>query len=301
MNKIFALLTILISLVVSAKTEIEMKNTVEAGSALTLQLEDLVSLKSQSASTIRSVMDMDLPFRDETVSNQEILEWLKSALQERPDLRQISFKIPQQIEIKRLTGLSKTQIRQRIENRLAVKCEDCIFQIQISNIPEVNAKTVNLEWRDIPVSGAFMLPVTSKEGQNVSWISGQIKAQRPVVKTARVLRANDTFQDSDLTMETTDITFNKDFFIKKKDIIGKKAARFITMGTTLTSNDVQREYDVRQGQTVKTVTGDENFEISLQTIAQDSGVTGDVIRVRNISNQKIMSARIMDKGTVRIE
>jgi flagella basal body P-ring formation protein FlgA len=284
-----------------AKVEVEMKNSVDVGTALNLQLEDLVVLKNQSADTIRSVLDMDLPFKDDTISKDDILAWLKSALQERPDLRNISFKIPQAIQVTNSKGLSLAQIKQRFENRLTIKCGECSFKIQISNVPEVTAKSVMLEWKDIPVSGAFMLPVTTKEGQNISWISGQIKAQRQVIKTSKVIRANDTILDSDLIFETADISFSKDYFVRKSDLIGKKVARFMTMGTLITSNDIQREYDVKQGQTVKTVVGNESFEISLQTVAQDSGVTGDVIRVRNTVNQKVLTARIMDKGMVRIE
>jgi flagella basal body P-ring formation protein FlgA len=295
------ILTLIFSKAVSAKTEVEFKSSVEIGSALSLQLEDLVNLKNQSISTIRSIIDMDLPFKEATVSKEDVLTWLKSAIIERPDLREISFKVPQQIEITRSVGLAKSQIRQRIQTRLSLKCTDCQFQVQISNVPEIKTKTVVLDWKDIPLSGAFMLPVTSTEGQNLSWISGQIKAQRQVVKAARVFRAGDTIAEADLIMDQADVTFIKDFYLKKSELIGKKANRFVSMGTLLTSNDIQREYDVRQGQTVKTVTGNETFEITLQTVAQESGVSGDTIRVRNTSNQKIMSARIMDKGTVRIE
>jgi flagellar basal body P-ring formation protein FlgA len=188
-----------------------------------------------------------------------------------------------------------------LQNRLGLKCIDCIFQVQISNVPEVKTKSVLLDWKDIPISGAFMLPVTSVEGQNISWISGQIKAQRQVVKSARVFRYGDTIQDADLQVDYSDVTFIKDFYLKKSDLIGKKASRLVGIGSLITSNDVQREYDVKQGQTIKTVTGDENFEITLQTVAQESGVAGDTIRVRNTATQKIMSARIMDKGMVRIE
>ena len=298
-------LSLILSLNISssalAKTEVELNNSVEVGTALNLQLEDLVTLNSQSVHTIRTIIDMDLPFKKTTVTNEEVLNWLKVAVKERPDLREISFKIPQQIEIKHLTGLVKSQIRQRFQNRLGLKCAECVFQVQISNLPEAKSKQVVLDWKNIPLSGAFMLPVTTAEGQSLSWISGQIKAQRQVVKAAKVFRAGDTLQESDLMIDSTDVTFAKDYYLKKSDLIGKKASRLVSMGSLLTSQDIQREYDVRQGQTVKTITGNDVFEITLQTVAQESGVAGDTIRVRNMTNQKIISVRVVDKGTVRIE
>ena len=295
------ILTLILSCSALAKTEVELKNSIDVGTALSLQLEDLVVSKNYSVSTIRSIIDMDLPFTNSAISNEEMLTWLKAAIKERPDLREISFKVPQQIEIKRLSGLVKSQIRQRIQNRLGLKCAECVFQVQISNVPEVKTKLVLLDWKNIPLSGAFMLPVTSAEGQSLSWISGQIKAQRQVVKAARIFRANDTIQDTDLMLELSDVTFTKDYYLHKSEVVGKKASRLVSTGNLLTSQDIQRDYHVRQGQTVKTVTGNETFEISMQTVAQESGVAGDTIRVRNTANQKIMSARIVDKGTVRIE
>ncbi len=302
MKTFLALILILnVSRSALAKTELELKNTVEVGTALNLQLEDLMTLNNQSVLTIRSIIDMDLPFKKATVTDEEVLNWLKVAVKERPDLRNISFKIPKQIEIKHLTGLVKSQIRQRFQNRLGLKCVECVFQVQISNLPEVKSKQVLLDWKNIPLSGAFMLPVTTSEGQSLSWISGQIKAQRQVVKAARVFRAGDTVQESDLMLDATDVTFAKDYYLKKSELVGKKASRLVSMGSLLTSQDIQREYDVRQGQTVKTITGNDVFEITLQTVAQESGVAGDTIRVRNMTNQKIISVRVVDKGTVRIE
>ncbi len=293
--------SLILSVIASAKTEVQMKTSIEVSRAIVLQLEDIVILKNQTPDTIRSVLDMDLPFHKETISKLEILDWMKKAMEERPDLRHLSFIIPEQIHITETVGLSKLQIQERLENRLTLKCSDCRFRVSISNLPEIHVSTVSLEWRDIPTSGAFMLPVMSTDGQNLSWISGQIKAQRQVVKTARVLRIGDTLVDSDLTLDTMDVTFSKDFYTKKKDIVGKKVSRYIMTGTMLSSQDIQRDYAVRQGQMVKAVTGNESFEVSLPTMAQESGIVGDVIRIRNLSNQKMMSGRIMDKGIVRIE
>lgn len=302
MNQVLAFLfsVILISSAF-AKTEVQLQTSVEVGSSLGLQLEDLVLFNDYSANTMRSLIDLDVPFKAGQVSQADVLDWLKSATQTRPDLRDIVFKIPQQIEIKVLTGLVKSQIRQRIQSRLEVKCADCLFQIQISNVPETKLARVILDWKEIPMSGAFMLPVTSVEGQNLSWISGQIKSQRQIVKAARVLRAGDTVQDADLMTDWSDVTFVKDYYLKTSELVGKKASRYITRGNHFTSQDILRDYDVRQGQVVKTITGSENFEITLQTVAQESGVAGDTIRVRNSANQKMLSARITEKGTVRIE
>ncbi len=302
MNKVFIFFySIFIFISASAKTEMKIKESVEVGTALSFHLEDLVTIKNQNAEIIRSLIDMEIPFQGNVISNEEMLKWLKVASQERPDLKQISFKIPQQIQIKKLSGLVKSQISQRIQNRLSVKCSDCVFQVQISNMPLVNSKFILLDWKDIPFSGAFMLPVTSADGHNLSWISGQIKAQRKVVKALRVVKSGETLQEPDLMIDYSDITFAKDYYLNKSDLIGKKTSRLITFGSLLTSNEIQRDYDVRQGQTVKTVTGNETYEITLQTVAQESGVSGDTIRVRNLVNQKIISARIMDKGMVRIE
>ena len=61
------------------------------------------------------------------------------------------------------------------------------------------------------------------------------------------------------------------------------------------------EVQAKRGQIVKGTLGDDDFQISLNVEAQDSGYIGDVIKVKNLETQKLLSAVIVDKGVVKVQ
>lgn len=296
MKLIYALLFTVLAFA-SEKKEVQLRTQIQAGSAVPILFEDLIEGNQIPA----ELLNLDVTVQSENVTREEILNWLKIKKAERRELSNYIFKIPEIIKIEKVASLSRDQIAKQAQNRLQQKCATCEFTIQVKNIPQLAGETNRIEWRDLPLSGPFMVSIINKEGQNVGWLSGQIKTSRMVVKTQRALQIGETLQTDDLKVELADISYNKDHFTDIKSIVGKKLSRAVGMATVLSSQDIQRNYDVRQGQTIKLISGDETFEVSSQGTAQDSGVTGDLIRVRNLSNQKVLSGRILERGLVRVE
>ena len=297
MTKLLICMFIATSLMASEKKELSFYSEVTAGRALPLMLEDLIEAPTVPA----DLLNMELPFTSGTIKQEKILNWLKSHRQVRRELSKYVFKIPESIEVTRPEDLSKAQITKRLQSRLLQRCQDCQFHIVIKNLPRTRGGTSRILWRDLPLSGPFMIPIENENGIHQSWLSGQIKTERKIVKAIRPLRFGDTIQNDDLKLEWADVSFNKDYFTEMKQLVGKKLARVISAQNALSSRDVQRNYDVRQGQTVKIKAGNEAYEISLEGIAQDSGVIGDSIRVRSQVNQKLLTGRIIEKGLVRVE
>lgn len=281
----------------SEKREVELRTQLEAGRAVPLMLEDLVG----PAKVPADLLNIEVPFKEKTIARNEILNWLKDSKNERRELVAYAFKIPQSIAVEWTENLSIKQISNRAKNRLQQKCTDCDFRVLVKNLPQVSGDKNIVQWRELPLAGPFMVSVANPDGGGRSWVSGQIKTERKIVSANRALRPGDTIQSEDLKMESFDISYNKDYFADMKQVIGRKAARVISTQTPLTSLDIQRHYDIKQGETIKAISGNEVFEVTLQAIAQDSGVVGDSIRVRNVSNQKILTGRVLDKGLVRIE
>ncbi|MFN9067396.1 MAG: flagellar basal body P-ring formation chaperone FlgA, partial [Bdellovibrionales bacterium] len=217
------------------------------------------------------------------------------------ELQGFRFQIPEKIVFEKKPDAEKELIRARINNRLKVKCTDCDFNIRITHLPPQLHSSLRFDFRKLPLSGPFMISLTNNQGDATSWISGQIQTQRPVVKTTRFLEAQESLRESDLTLASTDVTFAKDYYTNPKELIGKKLSRALSAQTVLSSQEIARDVDVKQGQTVKAKAGSENFEVIIQAVALDSGAIGDVIRIRNPNYQKMMSARVIEPGLVEIQ
>lgn len=281
----------------SEKKEVQLRGEIQVGSAIPVMLEDLVA----GDTVPTELLNLEVPVQSHNITREELLSWLKVTRAERRELASYRFKIPRSIKVEKIASISRDQIARRAQSRLQHKCTTCEFSIQVKNIPQLGGETNRIEWRDLPLSGPFMVSVTNTEGHNVGWLSGQIRTSRMVVKTNRALQIGETLQAGDLKVELADISYNKDHFTEVQSIVGKKLSRAVGISTVLSSQDIQRNYDVRQGQIIKVISGNETFEVASQATAQDSGVVGDMIRVRNLSNQKVLSGRILERGLVRVE
>ena len=192
-------------------------------------------------------------------------------------------------------------ITSRIVNRLKVKCQDCEYQIKFNHLPKVTDVVDRIEFTKLPASGPFMLNTLNSKGEKSGWVTGQIQTTRQVVKASRFLRVGDRLNQEDLILEKTDVSFLRDYYTDAAQLFGKKISRPLSAKSTLSSSDIERSYDVKQGQSVKARAGTSGFEVVIQAIALDSGSTGDIIRIRNQSYQKMLTARVIEPGLVEIQ
>ncbi len=296
--KIKFLLTSLFTISVFAKPEIILRHHVKMNDSLPIFLEDVID---PSKGVPAELLDIGFINNSSSISKTQILDWFKSQRMENRELQGFSFQIPDKMTFEKKAGAEKELIQGRINNRLKVKCADCEFNIRITNLPPHLHPSMRFDFRKLPLSGPFMISLINNEGDTTSWISGQIQTHRPVVRTTRFLRAHESIKDSDVALFFADITFMKDYFVNTKDLIGKKLNRTVSAQTLLSSQEIAREVDIKQGQTVKAKAGTENFEVFIQAVALDSGAIGDVIRIRNPNYQKMMSARVIEPGLVEIQ
>lgn len=281
-----------------AKTEIVLKSLVETSPHVQLMFEDIIETPKVIPTELLEITFIQ---KTGTLTKPEILEWFKEAKLRNRELGHFSFLIPATLEIRESkTGLA-SRIRNRLLNRLQMRCADCDFQVKLTNVPTTIKSNFRVDYRQLPLSGPFMINMYSPEGDKSSWISGQIQAARKIVKTARFMRAGDRINETDLIKEYADISFLRDYFVNTEDLVGKKLSRAVAMKNSVTSQDIERDIDVRQGQTVKAKSGSPNFEVVIQAVALDSGAVGDVIRIRNPHYQKMLSARILEAGIVEIQ
>src|SRR5690606_13249839 len=98
-----------------------------------------------------------------------------------------------------------------------------------------------------------------------------------------------------------DVTFSKDQLASREDIAFMTPRRFIGVRQALMKSDLRKSFAVQRGQTVRVTSGGEMFEVTTRMKAEESGAVGDSIRVKNLETKKVLSARVISQGAVRIE
>ncbi|MBO9665311.1 MAG: flagellar basal body P-ring formation protein FlgA [Bdellovibrio sp.] len=311
MKSVFALLIMLGAQAwAGGRPEISIPSTVEVSQRPVLRLGDIAVLKNGNEALLAQ-MDA-LVLRDDArelllsqqFESKELLTKIKQALEENEDLKELNpaFKIPTQVKVNfASTMISRQEVQRRMTNFLSVRCDTCEYNISIQSVPVPANRQWDLDMTQLSAKGGFLLPVRDGENRQIKWISGTIRVSRLTPVTTKMISQGERVNAQDLQMSMVDVTFAKDSSMRIEDCQGLLAARTLPVGTPVWSSDLKREPAAKRGQIVKALIGDDSFEISVNVQAEDNGFVGDIIKVKNLETQKVLSAVITEKGVVKLQ
>ena len=84
-------------------------------------------------------------------------------------------------------------------------------------------------------------------------------------------------------------------------MLGKVSARsIINPNTIITEDKVKERILVQKGDIITGILKEQNLQIQTQVQALQHGMKNEIIKVRNITTQKILRARVVDEKTAEI-
>lgn len=302
-------LFLMLSSVVWARPEIEIPAQVEISQRPLLRLSDIARV-SQGNASLLTFMD-DVVLREDarelllssTINAYEILTKVRNIMKNKEDVRALnpSFKIPSQVKVTfSKEAVSREEIARKMLNHLSVSCSACDYKISVTRTPVPTQKEWDLDFSQMSTKGGFLLPLRDGSDQ-IKWISGTIRVSQLTPVTTRLILQGERVQAGDVRMVMTDVTYAKDGVVRAEDVQGHIASRSLPVGTPVWMSDLKREPAAKKGQIVKAMLGDETFEISVNMQAEDNGYVGDLIKVKNIETQKVMSGLVVEKGVVKLQ
>ncbi|HOE10308.1 MAG TPA: flagellar basal body P-ring formation chaperone FlgA [bacterium] len=85
-----------------------------------------------------------------------------------------------------------------------------------------------------------------------------------------------------------------------RELVGRKLGRTVNPGITVTRDLFARTYLIPRGQVVSVVVQNGNLRMNIRGKTEQNANIGDIIRVRNLFNNKIVQARVVDANTVEM-
>lgn len=219
------------------------------------------------------------------------------------ELKNIQFIFPEMLKIESSSD-PKIELTRKIKNEALLRCGPCRIDIKMNvNISELKLEpNWDLDFSQFKGRGAFTLPVVSQSvagGQK--WLSGQIRVEQLVPVANRMILQNEKLELGDIKYKFVDTTYAKDKVLSSSEIVGLLAVRTLSVDTPVWKSDLKLEPAIKRGQTVKVLIGNSDFEVTTNCIAEDTGVLGDMVKVKSIESNKILTGTIIDKGIVRVE
>ena len=111
----------------------------------------------------------------------------------------------------------------------------------------------------------------------------------------RNLSRENIFMDKRETTKLRGIAFSS-----MDDLLGKMTIRAVQPNTILTEGIVETPPTVTQGSLIKMFIKADGFKIVTKGLAQQTGYTGEVIKVKNLDSKKTLYGKIIDSDKVQI-
>lgn len=129
----------------------------------------------------------------------------------------------------------------------------------------------------------------------------KVHLYEPVVVAAHLLNAKQVIGAEDIRLEKMDITKVGHYYFTDKDkVIGMVLKRVVNTGAMINAVMIEKPVIVERMDMVRIVLENGGIKVEIEGQAMQDGREGDVIRVKNVRSNKVVSARVIDRVTVEV-
>ena len=130
----------------------------------------------------------------------------------------------------------------------------------------------------------------------------QVRLFRQVVVAQRPLARGAILEAQDIDWRERDVgTLTQGYLTEPEQALGSKLTRPVSIDQVLTPNHLERAPVVRKGDHVVISAGGASLSVRMPGEALQDGAIGEQVRVRNLSSQRIIKARISGPGQVVVD
>lgn len=134
------------------------------------------------------------------------------------------------------------------------------------------------------------------------FVPAQVRLFRQVVVAQRPLARGAILEAQDIDWRERDVgTLTQGYLTEPEQALGSKLTRPVSIDQVLTPNHLERAPVVRKGDHVVISAGGTALSVRMPGEALTEGAVGQQIRVRNLSSQRVIRARITGPGQVVVD
>lgn len=236
-----------------------------------------------------------------------------NSLRNRKEVVDVDWQGSPTINVQRLaTTISKTQI-ESILGRFLQENSDRLpkaeIRLTILRSPEeVIVPAGTLSWKVTPSKAAIFGSSSFSIAFNVDGRSAgncivrvRLVALGEVAVAATSLRKGEILSPSSIRLEKRDLGDLDEPFTETGDLLGLEAAKTISAGTVLDHDNITAPSIIRRGEMVTIIARRGPMQLTTKGLAKADGHRGQMIKVKNISSNKMIYCRVDRPGVVSVE
>ena len=164
-------------------------------------------------------------------------------------------------------------------------------QLEVFNpysTPLFNATTIGIRCNNTDNHWTLYVPV-------------HISLEQAIVVAKHQLLKGQVISKHDVELANMDVSrLKQGYFTRKKQVIGQVPKQIINQGSFLQPNALEQETLIHRGQQVKIQVINESMKVSMIGIALTDGAANELIKVKNLSSNRIIEARVSSRSEVDV-
>jgi flagella basal body P-ring formation protein FlgA len=304
----------------SGSRSIKIQSQIEVQSKAPILLGDIAEFDgftSSDVAQLKSLAVTEAPAVGESrcLSGAQLTQTFRSRLKsfEVKAGERIALIVPPKLVILRKSfAVEQNQVESELRQRFKENCPSCEFEfvrlsLPIIHLPE-HSTSSNWGWKlrvrpEMP-RGTFTIPleVSSDDSHfnQTYWVTGQVEIQKTVAVAKRNISLGEKLSEDDFSFEKKDITFITDSTPTEAELKKAFAARTLQAEQVIVRSALRKESDLKYGESVKVVSGNDRWQISIDGISQATAELGDTVKVKIPRTQKLVSGVLIAKGVVEV-
>ncbi|TWI53559.1 flagella basal body P-ring formation protein FlgA [Pseudomonas duriflava] len=207
-----------------------------------------------------------------------------------------------------LIGVAHAFLEERVQEYLVTSNTEGRHEIQINDLdPRLRLPLCDKELTAAQQgvgSPVGRLTVRVRCEGSAPWtvfVPAEVHLYRNVVVTTRPLLRNATVDYSNVALVERDVGRLTQGYLSDLDlVVGQTLKRQVIADQILAPSFLQAAEVVRKGDQVVISAGAGRFDVRMQGEALSSGAMGEQIRVKNLSSQRVVKARVTAPGLVEV-
>jgi flagella basal body P-ring formation protein FlgA len=131
------------------------------------------------------------------------------------------------------------------------------------------------------------------------YVPVRVLDMQTVIVAARNLPAGGLIDESDLGIETRDVTrLQGDYFNDIDQLVGKQLAHPLSAGQVMATRHIRVPNAIKRGQRVTLLANQNGFEVRMSGTAMDDAGVGERIRVKNLTSSRVVEGVVNEDGSI---
>lgn len=207
-----------------------------------------------------------------------------------------------------LIGASQSFLEQAVAEYLQQSGIDGRPQIEINRLDPrlrlaacASPLSIRLESPKQPIGRISLRVRCDSTAQWTVFVPAQIKLYRQIVVASRPMKRQTVLGAADIHLAERDVgALNAGYLTELDQAIGNKSTRPLLADQALTPNMIEQPDVISKNDQVVISAGTHNMTVRMPGEALSDGAPGEQIRVRNLSSQRIIKARVTGPGQVEV-